>query len=366
MLTAFLVLASIADSVPMRWASADPASLDLLKGTPINCLLVEKEHWSPEFRAAATANGIAALAVVRPSAHALDDAQKAVAMRFDGVVLEGEFDGKIRSALADGKITVIELAPRAVMRFDAKPVVGTYQGVWPGIQVEEGGAAKAAPSGGPWINTNSGFIRFLRAVTDAPIWMGYTPPSNTVVTGERYLQAICDSAIVGARWIIAFDPDYRRRFYARDPAVVKEWMRMAEQIAFFEQQKESRAWRPLGLLAIVQDVDSGALLSGGVLDMIAVKHTPVRPVPSSRLNTMAMSGATLAVNVSPASLSDEQKEALRAFARKGGTLLSGPPSWTFPAPAPGEITLSEKDLRMLDDIWKEVNTLTGRRNLGVR
>ena len=366
MLLALLALASIADTIPMRWASADPASLDLLKGTPINCLLLEREHWSPDFIAAAHTNGIATMAVVRPSADATDSAQKAVAMKFDGIVLEGDFDAKIRSALADAKVTVIELAPRAKMGFDAKPVVGTYQGVWPGIQIEEHGAAKAAPSGGPWINTNRGFIRFLRAVTDAPIWMGYMPPPKTVVTGERYLQAICDSAIVGARWIIAFDTDYAKRFYARDAVVMKEWKRMVEQIAFFDHQRERQAWRPLGQLAIVQDVDSGALLSGGVLDMIAVKHTPVRPVPSSRLNTDAMGGAKLAVNVSPASLSDEQKEALRAFARKGGTLLSGPPSWKFPAPAPGEITLSENDLKMLDDIWTEVNTLTGRRNLGVR
>ena len=105
MLTAFLVLASIADSVPMRWASADPASLDLLKGTPINCLLVEKEHWSAGFRAAASSNGIATLAVVRPSPDAIGDAQKAVAMRFDAIVLEGEFDGKIRATLSDGKVT---------------------------------------------------------------------------------------------------------------------------------------------------------------------------------------------------------------------------------------------------------------------
>jgi hypothetical protein len=196
--------------------------------------------------------------------------------------------------------------------------------------------------------------------------MGYTPPPNHIVTGERYLQAICDSAIVGARWIIAFDADFAKRFYARGAAALKDWKRMAEQISFFEQQKEWRSWKPLGLLAIVQDIDSGALLSGGVLDMIAVKHTPVRPVPSRSLGPEALGNSKLAVNVSPASLSDQQKDALRAFARSGGTLLSGPPSWKFPAPAPGEITLSENDVKMLDDIWKEVNTLTGRRNLGVR
>ena len=57
--------------------------------------------------------------------------------------------------------------------------------------------------------------------------------------------------------------------------------------------------KPAGELAILQDVDSGALLSGGVLDMIAVKHTPVRPVPTHKLEAAAMEGAKMAVNVDP-------------------------------------------------------------------
>ena len=45
---------------------------------------------------------------------------------------------------------------------------------------------------------------------DAPLWLGNLPPPKTAVTGERYLQAICDAAIVGARWILALDDDFRR------------------------------------------------------------------------------------------------------------------------------------------------------------
>jgi hypothetical protein len=366
MLTALLLLASVADWIPMRWGSADPASLELLKGTPVNCLLIEKPHWSEPLIAAAASKEIVTLAVVRPSGDALEAAQKAAALKFNAVLLQGTFDSNVRTTLADSKVPVIELAARASLRFDANPIVGTFQGVWPGIQIDDGGSAKAAPSGAPWINTNSGFLRFLRASTSAPVWIGQVPPANTVVTPERYLQAISDAAMVGARWILAFDADYAKRFYARDAAAMKDWKQMAEQLAFFEQSKEWRSWRPMGQLAIVQDADSGALLSGGVLDMIAVKHTPVRPVPTRKLDPGVMSGAKLAVNVDPSSLNDQQKEALRAFARSGGTLLSGPASWKFPAPKPGEITLSEDDVKMLDDIWKEVNTMTGRRNLGVR
>lgn len=370
MLPALLLLASAADWVPMRWGSADPKSLELLRATPINCLLLETEHWSEPLISAAAKSGITALAVVRPSAKALESARRAVSLQMNGIVLEGDFDpesaARLRAMLVDSKVTAIELPPRARMRFDAQPIVGTYQGVWPGIQVDDGGSTKAAPSGAPWINTNSGFLRFVRAATEAPVWLGNQPPEKTVVTTERYLQAIADAAMTGARWVLALDPEYAKRFYTNDPAFAKEWNRIAQQLAYFEEHKEWRNLRPLGQLAIVQDVESGALLSGGVLDMIAVKHTPVRTVPARKLNQATMEGATMAVNVAPYSLTDEQRETLRAFARRGGTLLSGPASWKFPAPTPGEITLSENDVKLLDDIWKEVNAMTGRRNLGAR
>ena len=73
------------------------------------------------------------------------------------------------------------------------PIVGAYQGVWPGIQVLDNGAAKAAPSGSPWIDTNTGFIRSVRAWGPASVWLGYLPPVHSVITGERYQAAIADA-----------------------------------------------------------------------------------------------------------------------------------------------------------------------------
>jgi hypothetical protein len=74
----------------------------------------------------------------------------------------------------------------------------------------------------------------------------------------------------------------------------------------------------------------------------------------------------MAVNVDPELLSANQKEALKAFTRAGGTLLTGPPGWRFPALQPDQITLDKKDLETLADIWHELNSVTGRDNLGAR
>ena len=368
MLLALLLIAAAPDWVPARWQSNDPKSLELVAQTPINCLLLEKANWSADFVKAATARGIATLGVVHPGPDAVELARKVPALGMSGVVLEGDFDAKVRATLADSKIPTIEIPSRARMRFgdNTEPVLGSDQGLWPGIQVEENGAAKSAPSGAPWIDTNTGFLRFVRSYTEKPVWIANVPPAKTVLPVHRYLQAIGDAAIAGARWVVALDDDFNRRLLAGQPQALADWKRISTALAYYEAHKEWRTMTPHGQLALIEDVDSGALLSGGILDMIAVKHTPVQPVPNPRLTESSMKTAKMAVDVDPSVLTPPQKDVLRNFTRAGGTLLSAPPGWTFPMPANGGITLSNDDFKKLDEIWKEVNGMMGRTNLGAR
>lgn len=368
MLLALMLVVGMTDWVPMRWANPDPKSLELVKNTPVNCLLLEQKDWTPNFLNAAHQGNLAVLGVIRPGAQAMGAAQQAVSAKLDGVVLEGDFDTPaVARFLTDSRIKVVELTARSRMPLESSnAVIGTYQGVWPGVQVDEAGATKAAPSGAAWIDTNTGFVRFVKAATSSVIWIGNRPPEKRVLAAENYLQAIADAQAAGARWVIALDPDLEKRLYAREARAMRDWGRITQQLAFYEGHKDWHGLHPKGQLALVEDVQSGALLSGGVLDMIAVKHTPVRPVPSRRLSAPAMDGTKMALDVDPSSLTQEQKEVLNAWRRAGNTLLTGPPGWKFPAPKPGQITLGDAEIKILDDIWKEMNSMTGRRNLGVR
>lgn len=371
MLVAFLVIAAIPDWVPARWMSGDPKTIDLIAQTPINCVLLERKSWSEAFAQQAAKRGIATLGVVRPGGDPLEAARQAVAEKFYGVVLEGDFDpasaNRVRKVLADSRVTLIELTSRDRLRFDSnEPVVGTYQGLWPGVEDQNAADAKSAPSGAPWIDTNTGFLRFARASTDKPIWMANQPPPKDDLPIARYLQAIGDSAMTGAHWVVALDPGFNRRLLAGDAKALKDWLLIGSNLRYYEEHKDWRAARPHSQLALVEDASSGALLSGGILDMIAVKHTPVLPVPVPKLHDDSMRGATMAVNVDPSSLNDHQKEILKSFTSHGGTLLTGPPGWKFPEAKPGQITLEKGDLDKLDEIWKELNSMTGRKNLGAR
>jgi len=371
LLTAPLAAAP-ADWVPVRWPWTAPESLELLKDSPVNCLLIDWAGSEPArpLLAEARKRGVVTLAVVYPKSEPVQASRDAIEAGFQGIVLEGDFpdDGaaKVRKALDGRKATVIELTSRLHMRMgSAAEVLGTYQGVWPGIQILADGTAKGGPTGSPWIDTNTGFLRAAHAWSNATIWIANRPPEKVVVTTRRYLQVISDAAMSGGRWVVALDPDLTARLDKREPDAMKTWAGISGLLRFLESHKEWRGLRTSGKLLVIQNADSGSLLSGGILDMIAVKHTPVRPVTTDRLNADSLKDVTMAVNVDPSALSDEDKALLRSFTRGGGTLLSGPPGWKQDF-KPDQVTLDEKQLLRINDIWKEVNQMIGRSNLGAR
>jgi hypothetical protein len=355
--------------VPARWSWSDPKTLDLLAGTPINCLLLES--YTPELVQDATERGIVTLAVFKPGADPAGPARAAIHAGMQGIVLEGDFPkgtaARIRDGLADSHAVVVELASRVHMPLGGPdPIVGTYQGVWPGIQVLDNGAAKAATSGAPWIDTNSGFIRSVRAWGPASVWLGYLPPAHTVITGERYLAAISDAEMAGAHWVLALDDDFSARLGRADAGALKDWHGMTQVLQFFEGHPEWRTLHSYGKLAVVQDPDD-ALLSGGILDMIAAKHTPVRAIPGQRLTSESLQGAKMAVDVDPTGLTPEQRQILKEFTRAGATVLTAPPGWKGQSALQGDqITLDKAELDRLNDIWHDVQTMIGHKNLGAR
>ncbi|MCX6612920.1 MAG: hypothetical protein NTW74_18985 [Acidobacteria bacterium] len=374
-----LVLATVlgaatqpSDLVPARWPSDDPASLAILNESPINCLLIPEANWSNAFLAAAHAKNITVLALLAPGSPALPRVKRALDLGLDGAVLEGDFpeaEAKaVRSSLtASAKLSVeLGLRGRIPLGANAPSIIGTFQGVWAGINPHEDGAAHAAPSGAPWIDTNAGFLRFVRASTDRAFWLSAVPPRDSVVNLSRYLQMISDPAMVGARWVISFEPGFFAKLLAGEGKAQKDLKRINQVLTFFEQNRKLQSLPAFGQLAVVEDTQNGALLSGSVLDMITVKHTPVRPVPFKSVDAKAFDQAKMAVNVDPQSLDPKQQQVLKDFTRSGGTVLTAPPGWRMPVPRPDQIVTDAEEVKKLDQIWKEVNAMMGRRNLGVR
>ena len=270
--------------VPVRWPWTDVASLDLLAGSPVNCLLLE--NYTPEFTAAAEARGLVTLAVLTPSGDVASAARKALASKVAGLALEGEFPDSAEAAArqAAGTAEVVDITTRNRMPLgSAAPILATFQGVWPGVAVQENGSTRAGPSGSAWIDTNTGFIRAVRAWGGSAVWVANRPPEHTVIT----MRATCRPSPTRlfpapAGWWRSIR-DFAARLHKRDADALGDWRRMSQLLGYFESHPEWRAMREYGQLAMVQDPAKGGLLSGGILDMIAVKHTPVRAVPRQHL-----------------------------------------------------------------------------------
>jgi hypothetical protein len=343
MLAAALLIAMYPDWVPARWPSSDVKSLELVANTPINCLWLERPQWSSEFAAQAARRGIVTLGVIHREGDPIGAATALAKSGLTGGVVEGNFDNYslmiLTATLAKAKMTFIVSGSRSALRLDAPendrtPILATSQGLWPGIHVEKGSDASAGPTANPWIDTNTGFLRYARASSQAAIWMAVQPPAASAYPVTRYLQAIGDAAMNGARWVVSLDDDLRRRLLAREPKALRDWAQISAALRHFEDHKEWRATAPAGRIAIVQD-EVQARLSGGLFDMLAAKHMPVFAEP--RLKTAGLDKA-------------------------GKLVFEAPP---VQAPDANDFVYDQKDTSV-NTAWQRVSGEVGRQNMGAR
>jgi len=356
MLAAMAVAASLASCVPMRWIDTSPNSLALLKDAPVTCLLLEEPQWPliDEIRK----RNLRALAVIRYPGQS----ERAASTAADAVVTEGYFRISISKP-------VIALTTRRGLRFDLPDeVIGTWQGVWPGIEIEHSGpkSTTAAPTGSAWINTNTGFLRYAKSASQSAFWIANLPPEDVEFTASRYQQAIADAGAVGARWVVALDSKFSKRLLARDALALAGWKRIGATLRFYEDNKHWREWKPWAQLAIVQDAASGALVTGNLLDMLSVMNTPVRAVPSRELNRAKLEGTQVTVTIDPQSYTPQQLELVKQFAASGGKVVSGPEKWKMPLPEGDQITFNKQQYKALEAIWPELHIAVQRKNFGVR
>ncbi len=359
-----LAFPAVEDCTPARWRDPAPESLELIRGTPVNCLLVEETAWRKGLLDAAREMGLLTLAVVRGGS--VEAAERAVSLGAEGIAAQGPRAAALVAWVQERKRTLVEIVPRHELQFErGTAVIATYEGLWAGVRAESEDHAHARPTGGPWIETNTGMLRFLRAAAPAgtAVWMAHEAPQAPQPV-SRYVQAVADAAVCGARWVLDFDPDFWRRVRAGEPKGKRDWARFLAAVRFFEQN-ETMKWPDSSALVVLIDGPSGGLVSGGILDMISAKHIPLRPVPPAKL-AQAPGGIRTLLTIDPSRLSDREREAARAIARSGATLVNGPEGWKLEPPPPGRITYSEDQIKQLDQIWREVNSIIGRRNYGVR
>jgi len=275
----------ISDRTPLLWPEAwkAPTTLDLLNGTVINCI--------------ATTN-------------------KAVAAR-----------------AAESGLQVIE--PHV-----PPPGVSILEGAIAGIKLDRFGssaAVSAGPTGEPWVNSNVWPVRLARArKPENTVWIRTQPPANTGGAAFPYSVMIADSALTGAKWMIALDDPLARAIGEGKPAALATWKKITSTAAYFAYRSHLNGYEPEAVIGIVSDFATSS--EHEVLNLVTRSGQQYRVIPQERLTPMSLAGlrAVLAPALEPPPAPVQAR--LLEFATAGGLLINAAPWADVHGSAPSKET----------------------------
>ncbi len=256
--------------VPLRWPPEwkDPSKLDLIKGTPVNCLVGGAPPPFP---------------------------------------------------LGDLKFVKLEK--------DQSPEgVALREGVWPRVlPAERKDTAEAGPTGAPWIDSNTGVIRLAQTREPGkPVWLSFQPPSGKeILPFSGFVKPIAEPAAYGARWIITLSQAFLKGLDARSEDALASWKRMVAALKFFETHAEWRTWEPVAALAVVSSFEGESeMLATEFLNLAPRRQLAYRVVRTADAANASFAQQKAIVYIDARPPEGEVRTKLLAFAEKGGLLIS--------------------------------------------
>jgi hypothetical protein len=316
-----------ADSKELLQRWLDPGLLDLLRGTPVDCVVV---NWAAGLPADAeqqkalaplVAKGKAArlsfLGLVSGSADVRAAAASASAAGLDGILTEG-------TAPQSG-IRVVPVAERSKLPWDSpSSVLVPSDAVWPGIPSAAQAGTESGPTSDPWIDSNGWALRLSRVIAPAKkIWMLYDPPGKpSIVSTESLVRAVADACSFGGQWVVSLDENLRSDLARNDAKSLDAWKTVVAAMAFFKTHAEWVRFQPLGAVGVISDfAGPNELLGTETLNLLARRHVAYRVVEKSQAAAASLAGFKALVAVDEALPDPPLRNKLLAFAERGGVLM---------------------------------------------
>ncbi len=319
--------AALREDLLRGWAR--PEMLDMLAGTPINCLVVgwaagasgddEQQKCLEPLIAAARSKGLAVAGQVSASAGEAAY-RKAAAAKLDALLTEGPNGG------AGVKTAPLAERSRVVWRADCS-LLAIQGNSWPGVK-EPGGVdeASSGPTRAAWIDSNAWYANLARTMApDKSIWLLYDPPSrNEIVRPESYALAVADAACAGVRWVSSLDDRTMSGLLKQTPESAVVWRSLVRALHFFEQHAGWSAYRPAGVAGVLSDFSGdNEFLSLEVLNLMARRQLPCRVLEAGQLKEAALDELKAIVCMDQPPPAGEPRAKLLEFVRNGGLLLAG-------------------------------------------
>ncbi len=271
-----------------------PPALQLLKGAPVNCLVVDwasgdaddnaQQQALRPLIAAGRALGLSFVGKVSAKANAAESAIEGKAAGLEAIMLKGPANKDLDLP------AILELARDGIDWNSASDTYSTIGNVWPEINLAnmKGDTALGGPTGDPWVNSNGWFSLLARHMAPGKsLWLDIDlPDSAAMLPPEKYCLAIADSRVYGARWILSLDGQMRAALLNGDAAALDGWSRISGTLSFFDRHAEWESYEPMGILAVVSDFAApNAFMAGETLNLLNRHQTQF--VILDRRNTLA-------------------------------------------------------------------------------
>lgn len=267
----------ITDWNPMLWPTSwkDPSALDLLQGTVINHILLEKG--------------------AEPSPIAKQAIRKGFAVSMAGSSI---------------------------------PNVTVVDGEWPGVKLTESGTvdrAEAGPTGVPWVDSNGWKIRLMQALHQrTDVWVS-AAPQKPRFSDSHYQIGIADAAAHGGRWIVSLDPQLAADLLDRKPEALQRWRKIADAVGYFSARKEWTGFRPAAIIGILSDfTGKNEFMNQELLNLIARTNQQYRVLLKTAIGESDLQGLKAVLYADEDAPDAALRARVLAFVQEGGVLITGP------------------------------------------
>jgi len=318
-----------------------PSALNLLEGTPINCLVVDWAGGGPEDSAQQQALkplleaggklGISFVGKLAPKQGTGTELAAARAAGLSAVMLDGA------PAQSSG-LPALRQFPRDKAAWEtATTIFSATDNVWPGLNLQtmKGDTALAGPTGIPWVNSNAWFSLLARELAPGKtLWLDFDPPAaSNLLHPADYALAVADSRAYGSRWIVSLDDKLRAALPKGDSQARDVWKRLCEAIAFFNNHREWQTFKPQGILAIISNFrGDNAYLGGEVLNLLNRRQVQFRIIERAK-SQPPLDGLKAILWLDNEKPGAEQQAALLAFVQHGGLVIAAA-YWGTPEATP--------------------------------
>jgi len=206
--------------------------------------------------------------------------------------------------------------------------VTLVDGEWPGVKLTQSGAldhASAGPTGSPWVDSNAWKIRLTTALhPGAEVWIN-AEPKRSRLTPAAYRITIADAAACGGRWIISLDSQHAAGILAGNPSALEARKKVTGAAAFFANRKAWLDYIPQAIVGIISDFSGpNEFMSHELLNLLARTNEQYRIIPKGGVHEASFKGLRAVLYTDEDPPTPELRSLILAFIQSGGFLITGP------------------------------------------